>query len=267
MTNTSSNEAHKLSWWAPHVYTAWTPHNTWAQRRGEIPQFVEKLLKISDESDENISWLNLFGEFTWEQPYSSGEEHRKFWIDFTSCFVPNNEVDNFMSWIPTVNHTGHSIPDPTLISCDISDFERDGGQIYCKLKISDECPIDDVCVTTFEYPYGNNESEKLLVPHFDPIDKLKLGWFGHESQWLEPGSKRAVFDPTVSEDGPTALLFREDLMRRYLRENELTLCWIVRVNKVLNIGDSSADQLHIFSVYALETEGPKEKLVYSQAIP
>ena len=261
MTNTSSEKAHEPSWWAPHVYTAWTPHNTWTQREDEIPQFVEKLLKISDRSDESISWLNLFGKFTWEQLDHTEKDDRKFFIDFTSCFVPNGKIDKFVSWAWGDVQLSNSIPYPPLISCEMSDFMKGTGQIDYTHTLLKICSIDNVCMAAFEYQYGNNEAEKLMVPHFDPIIKLGLGWRGHERQWLEPGarSKCAVLDPSTTGNGPTSLLFREDLMRRYLEDNELTLCWLIHGDKVLN----TEDKLHILGVYFIGSEGLQGEFRFS----
>ena len=49
----------------------------------------------------------------------------------------------------------------------------------------------------------------------------------------------AVFDPTVHEDGPTALLMREDLLLQYLQDKGLTLCWTILGEKWVVGGDAS----------------------------
>ena len=130
------------------------------------------------------------------------------------------------------------------------------GQVDCKPEILSECPVEDVCVTTFEH-----KMEKLLVPHFDSLGKLK--WTGNNSQWVDVGAKRVAFDPTVNEEGPTALLFREDLMRRYLNDSGLTLCWIMRGEKNLFNKSSFVSQLRVFGTYVLEAKDPKGKLAFT----
>ena len=51
-----------------------------------------------------------------------------------------------------------------------------------------------------------------------------------------------AFDPTAYEDGPSALLIREDAMKRFLAENDLALCWtIVGEKTVTGIRDRHQD--------------------------
>ena len=104
-------EAHKPSWWVQEEYTAWEPHDAWLKRETDFPQ-VEDLLKLNDESDKGVNWLNLYGKFTWEQPHLDGADYRWLWVDFMSCFVPNDEVKKFMNWIWSEDHTQEAIPEP-----------------------------------------------------------------------------------------------------------------------------------------------------------
>ena len=56
-------------------------------------------------------------------------------------------------------------------------------------------------------------------------------------------------------------------MRRYLKENGLTLCWLVRGEKMLLYSDSDRDLDHpryriISGVYTLGSQGPQGELKF-----
>ena len=76
---------------------------------------------------------------------------------------------------------------------------------------------------------------------------------------MDRESNLAAFDPTAHEDGPTALLARDDLLRRYLNESDMALCWTVLGEKRV-IGREAnrhyQGALHISGAYTLGDDGP-----------
>ena len=77
---------------------------------------------------------------------------------------------------------------------------------------------------------------------------------------MDPDGELVVFDPTVREVGPTALLMREDMLRQYLSEEGLELCWVVRGEKLV-IGAGSGFKnygvLNILGAYRYTPQGPQ----------
>ena len=104
-----------------------------------------------------------------------------------------------------------------------------------------------------------DDAMNLLLPDHNFVDRLGLEWNGPGSEYVEKNGKVGAFDPTATDDGPTALLLREDLVRQYLAEQGLTLCWVVMGEKWV-IGGRSNHEFHgalkIRGVYRLTDEGP-----------
>ena len=74
---------------------------------------------------------------------------------------------------------------------------------------------------------GDASSGNGWVQPGDLLERLELTWTGRGADFVDRESNLAVFDPTAHEDGPTALLARDDLVRRYLSESDMALCWTV----------------------------------------
>jgi hypothetical protein len=58
-----------------------------------------------------------------------------------------------------------------------------------------------------------------------------LQWSGVGGNYLDREGQVGAFDPTVSEQGPTSFLIREELLKEYLNSNDLTICWAVTGEK------------------------------------
>ena len=290
-------EGHKPSWWAQETYTAWKDndtHATWLDYENDIPK-IEKLMKISDSDD--ISWLNLNASFIWEQPYpadveASDVDRRELWFKFTGWFVRKNDVKSLMSWEKSID-PNMGDPFPPLIyhgsmfwgEYGWSPAYRAGyGSVRNWIKLHSTCPVS-VLLASFDCSYGHSNFDhsvddqsnaKLVVPHTDLIEKLKLKWTGQNAEFVEIGKeerKPVAYDPTATEAGPTSLLVREDLMRRYLKENELTLFWFVQGEKRILYGNDnnriSNDPSYrpLSSIYLLGSQGPQGKLKFSDPPP
>ena len=290
-------ENYKSSWWSEEGYTSWGENNssgTWLECEDDIREtrrLSEKLLKVTDKSDKNENWLNLHSSFMWQQPDPVHSYPRMINHFSTGCFLSNRDVDAFINWVKGLAPAGMLAINPRAIAQVFfgeyywapafkSRYKRE----FDKPNQLKEFP-GDVRVTSFECSYSPSAFDcsvnhfsaeqsryfniSLLVPHFDVIDKLGLRWARRnaEFEYLEGKEwNRVAFDPSATEDGPPALLFREDLMRRYLNENELTLCWIVRSDKMVSdegeSGKETARQCMLYSVYFLEEQGPQRKFSF-----
>ncbi|MCY4060515.1 MAG: hypothetical protein OXG44_21260 [Gammaproteobacteria bacterium] len=104
--------------------------------------------------------------------------------------------------------------------------------------------------------YRGLVSEGLLV---EDIPRFSNNWTGRGADSADRESKLAAFDPTAHEDGPTALLARDDLLRRYLNESDMALCWTVLGEKRI-IGREAnwhyQGALHVSGAYTLRDDGP-----------
>ena len=277
-------DGHKSSWWARDTYTAWKEndsHNVWMEVEDDMPA-TKKMMTVRDCN--NINWLNLSGSFVWKQSASLDKDRRELWIRFTGCFVRNGELEEFMNWAEEFDPSGSDILTPPKSDGEFfgeygwSPVFRSGyGQNGDKPRPLSECPTN-ARVAAFECSYGyrefdcsvdHNAKTVLLVPHFDLIEQLKLRWEGCSAEFIDAEGKLAAYDPTANEEGPESLLFREDLLKRYLDENELTLCWLVRGERrvlysdVFGIPDNAPLWRVIHGVGVFEDDGPQVELKFS----
>ena len=110
----------------------------------------------------------------------------------------------------------------------------------------------------------------LLLPDHNFVDRLGLKWNGPGCGYLEENGRVGAFDPTANDDGPTALLLREDLVKQYIADEDLTLCWVVMGEKWVIGGRSSRGfhgALKIRGVYRLTDQGPDGRLRFQIEIP
>ena len=289
-SHVNCGKAHKLSWWAKEMYTAWKenePCDAWLKCKDDLPK-MENLLKVTDNSDKCERWLNLYSSLRWEQPcpdpYGISEsdlEHRLLSIEFRGYLVRNEEnaVKNFMDefyaderrmlksprissaflgeygWVPTSKSKYEWVDDlPETPN------ERSKGFHISALKhLYDSKDFDNYMDTSFGKENMSPLSDLFphfdLIPHFDMIKNLKLRWTRRNAEFEDDKGKLAAYDPTADDEGPIALLFREDLMRRYLDENELFLCWLVHVEKRV----TASKPLYLRELYVYENGNPQRK--------
>ena len=82
------------------------------------------------------------------------------------------------------------------------------------------------------YDCSIESSYTIRLPHPNMVRSLSLRWDAENSWYVDAVGNRAVFDPSVHEDGSSALLIREDLLNQYLSADDLTLCWAILGEKL-----------------------------------
>ena len=285
---------HKPSWWEQETCVAWKENqlcDTGFEHSDKIPG-IEKLLLVCDP--QSVHWLNLYGRFVWGQSSSSHMKRRTLWLSFTSCFVHSGEVDTFVNWVnglvPTRTTRIEILKPRRVPNLFFGEyvwspaFRSYRGWDKGYTEPLNECPID-VRMTSLEFPYVHGKFDcsasdssktmslgsyfymslprfELFVPHSDLIDELKLKWMGSNADFVDIEGKRAAFDPTANEKGPDSLMFRKDLMMRYLEDNKLTLCWLISGEEDITHTDNENDKFkvrsqNIYGVYVLKDQGPQ----------
>lgn len=111
---------------------------------------------------------------------------------------------------------------------------------------------------------------RCSCPTYRLLKSLGLRWSGQAADYLDEDGNLAAFDPTAHEDGPSALLIREDLLREYLSKEGLVLCWTVLGEKWV-IGPMNARKYHgslkISGAYRYTDQGPEGDLNFNPDIP
>lgn len=269
-------EGHEQAWWAPTSYGAWGADmstSDWMARQGDIPD-VKNLLTPSDPCT-GIGWINLEGFFYWQQPRpadvdSSDVDRRRLWLHIAGYLVRSDKLEEFMAWAKRVDFWGRWMPGhPKLHRMFFGEYGWSPAFRYFDqldeglnewFQPGHGCPVS-VRTTSLRQVYETggfdcslDKSFGLQLPLRDFLKQRKLKWTGEHADFVDGESKLAVFDPTAHGAGPTALLARTDLVRRYLEESDTALVWTVLGEKSVMPGGFDKDYqgaLHISGAYTL----------------
>lgn len=240
--------SHSLSWWAPSSYNSWDEHvnhRDWIACRDDIPS-VKDLLSIVNPVDET-RWLNVGGYFVWRQSLPADVEsydvdQREFWLICTGYFICAEGTDDFMKWAKGVSFGGRWMPEPpTVHNMFLGEYGWSPAFQYflnqpdhgSGMESERGCPVTlrtaacDYSKESQDFDCSVDDGYSLRLPTHDMIEQLGLKWTGRAADYIDPEGRPAAFDPTAHEEGPNALLLREDLLRRYLSDEGLALCWTI----------------------------------------
>ena len=255
---------HNPSWWARTPYEAWkedASHQAWLDEKSDIPN-VEELLRVTHPSD-GTNWLVVDGSFTWQQPHSADVEpydnpRRQMWIGCQGYFIHAADAAEFMSWAKKVHFWGRWMPESyRLLSGEmflgeypwspafdyfINSLDSDcDGERWSDAR--GKCPVPLMAVSFSYSAEGSgfdcsiDDGFSLNLPTENFVKRLGLEWTGKGADFIDEQGRVVAFDPTAYEDGPSALLIREEAMNRFLAENDLALCWTV-------VGEKTVGGIH-----------------------
>ncbi len=275
-------QSHSLSWWAPVHYENWDEdvrHWDWIEQEDDLPDVCD-LLSVEHPRD-GTRWLNVYGYFNWQQLHPADVEpyyveRREIWFICQGYLIQAQDTDAFMDWAKGVDFWNHWMPEPPEIyrmflgEHGWSPAFRYFKQLYygCSDWITPErnCPTS-VRPATFNYNVeaqgfdcSVDESYILRLPDHDIVERLGLKWTRQGANFIDKEGRLAAFDPTAHEDGPSALLIREDLLRQYLSNEGLALCWTIIGEKWVLGGDPLLEYhgaLRISGAYQYTDQGPE----------
>ena len=258
---------HSHSWWGSELYDAWDEglsHQAWLGNCENLPD-IERLLKVVNPRD-GTCWFNANGNFLWRQPHPADEgpydrNRRELWIGVTGYFVRAEDARDFKAWAETVDFWGRWMPEPpegyALYVGEYGwspafrylhpDCLGGGDWVKPQNQEGEECPvlIQPASFTSLSESGGFDcsveEGYSLGLPHRDYIDHLGLRWSGTGVDYMDENGELAAFDPTVYSNGPSALLLREELLKEYLKDKGLALCWTIIGEKWGVGGDTRAE--------------------------
>ena len=272
---------HQVSWWAGEPYVAWGEEGSlsdWMIREDDIPDLTKLL--VSQEPKTDTTWVNLHGYLNWRQPHPADEEwwdkrRREVWLICIAYFVRSGDAETFMEWARGVDFMGRWMPDsPEIHGMFVGEFGWANAYKYMDHpyfgmqeweRPERDCPVPvrlaslDCSCKPSGFDCSIEDSIVFRMPQYDFVEKLKLRWAGRNAEFVDECSEIAVFDPTADEDGPPAVLARDDLVRRYLRESDMALCWTVVGEKQVIGGGLDQEYLgalRISGAYVLGNQGP-----------
>ena len=274
---------HSASWWGTAQFSEWkegVSHEKWVIRKEGLPKVEELLLSVHPDDDSR--WLNVRGYFVWRQPHPIDAEptdidRRELWIDCMGYLMAAEAADEFMDWARGVDFWGRWMPEePEMYGLLLGEhgwspaFNHSYGAYFAGTgwPSSERCPVA-IRPIAFQYHAEMNsfdcsveESYSLRLPHHELVHRLGLKWSGRGSDYLDHQGQLGALDPTAHENGPTALLLREDLLREYLSQNDLALCWTILGEKRV-LGEMSSrsiptyyGSLRLSGAYRYTDQGP-----------
>ena len=286
----TSWDGHSPSWWATEPYKELNDlaqHEDWVAREDNIPN-IENLLIFSDP-EADCRWLNLDGYFSWMQSTPAGVEshevdRRTLSLGFTGYFIQASDVDKFMNWVKGIklwrNHSP-DIPKSDLYDMFLGEYgwspayhglvnQHKTDNQSCR---GSQLPVP-VQAASFSYSASSgsfdcsvDDDYNLHLPFNELVRFLDLKWAGVGTDFLDSYGQRAAFDPTAHENGPSALLLREDLLQKYLRNEELALIWIVTGSKLIYYNSRSLGELMISGAYRYTSQGLEGFLNFNAQAP
>ena len=277
-------EGHTPSWWADCSYDDWqedVSHQQWLETEDDIPN-VKHLLQVSHGNDGD-KWFVAEGHFTWRQDHPADEEPfenplRDLWIACRGYFIRRQDVDDFLEWANYTDFSGRWMREPSEVS--LSDMYL-GEFMWAPafddfLKVSEfyrndigggdekECPVTiRTASLRFYTEHGGfdcsvEDGYGLYIPHPEFVARNGLEWAASGVDFVNGQGDVVAFDPTVCEDGPSALLLREDVLSNNLRNEQVTLCWMVMGEKSI-VGEEDFESRHdiykLSGAYVLTEDG------------
>ncbi len=284
---------HTPAWWSNGLYESWdeeVEHGEWVSRTADIPE-VKSLLEVVHPT-HGTRWLNVYGHFAWQQPHPADINpfdiaRREIWFTCVGYFIKEGDVGAFAEWtksaenmrltnLGTLDLFGVFIGEYGWAPAfEYSDESEDGDNGAKSFKASEwqrlalpTCQTYHAGISSFDCSADDGMS--LSLPHHDFIGRLGLKWDGVGCAFVDEEGKLAAFDPTAHESGPTALLLRKDLVREYLADQGLALCWVI-VGEKWVIGKPENREFHgrlnISGVYQHTEQGPDGQLSFQIDMP
>jgi hypothetical protein len=277
----TSWDGHSPAWWGAARYDNWgDPSNPrdWVMHWKDLPK-VEDLLR-SSHPDDASRWINVQGYFNWKQQppadlESTDVERRELWYSCIGYLIRAQDADAFVQWAEGVDFWGRWMPDaPEVYRMFLGEHGWAPASRYFEHRYFGDagwtqpnhgCPVM-VRPAAFEYvreargfDCSVDESYTLRLPARELLTGLGLRWVGNGADYLNASGQLAAFDPTAFADGPSALLLREESLRKFLAREKLAICWAVLGEKqVLGAGVMPAyhTSLRMSGAYVLGDHGP-----------
>lgn len=289
----TSWDEHSQSWWSPILFEDWGEslgNRDWIAGQDDTPD-IEWLLSVRNPSD-GTSWLNVDGFYDWRQPHPPDYdpydiERRDFWLSCTGYFLCAKDVKAFMEWAQTVDFWGRWMPESYeshemfLGECIGSSAFR----YFCQqnpgvgdwTRPANGCPVLVLPATLLyssnlgSYDCSVDDSFTLRLPDQRLVKHMGQKWFGKGADFVDSKGNLAAFDPTVNHNGPSSFLVREDVLRQYLSDEGLGLCWTILGEKRIIGGRMEPEDyqgaMKISGAYSYTNGQPRGFLSYHPNIP
>jgi hypothetical protein len=241
----SSGPSASSCWWAPPGQRDWYEVRDqvgWLGAEHDLPSLTAYLRGI-DPADGS-RWLTLEANYRWEEPTPPGKEwselsHRSLCYQVRAYIIREQDAAEVLSWAQRQNFWGRWMPESRdfhglfLGELYWSPAYREqfadvrGDRAWTTGDRSERVPRPVVVPAMVCGGTGTGrdcsmkESQNIYVPTPWLADHLQLSWAGAGGEFCGPDGRVVARDPSVSADGPGALLVSEGPIRDFSRHGRL----------------------------------------------
>ena len=247
-----------VKWWSHDMKVASVDeesHKQWLQRESGIPNH-ELLLRFTNPEDDS-TWIKLQGIDIWrsqnEPGYDDHEvERRQIWLGTWGYLTRANEAGEFIEWSETVDFQGRWMPESpgslelffgelgwsfafkTLLSVLMESQHpspRNGmNSMECPTPLWSTALQYSAEDSTYDCSVANSYNLYRPSPHL--VETMNLCWTGQGADFVDDSGVLVAFDPSAHVACSSALLVREENLRRFLSNTGLALVWAVLGEKI-----------------------------------
>jgi hypothetical protein len=248
-------------WWSPIAYKSWMldkPSKAWLSGKSDLPDpltFIE-----IKQNDTGKIWYILDTYLDWEEPTLKGEgrwdkKRRSIRYHVRSYLAKRGNAKKLISWLAQneyLRKRSSDVPDwhdshglllgefydhPAYHYFNTPYYEQNGwtkgtgnplpvavyltAQSYFKESSNYDCSVDG--------------SIRIFLPARLIAEGLSFEWHAGEGKLFDSRGRLVAFDPSVSEEGPGALLMEKESLLEFLRDKQYEIVWLVTGEK-LEIG-------------------------------
>ena len=267
-------------WWTVGRYDNWKDPDglsDWVLRQDDLPK-IEDLLMVRKPGEET-KWLNGNCYFSLHQDPPVGRsryevETGEIEWSITGYLTRGEDAEAFVEWAKAQNGVDSGIGDVAVVN---NVFVGEHGwapaarymQARCDGLVEESlhsryAPMRIEAVAT-KYPFRSDRGEKSVLTdglRQLPVQKIvhdgKLSWSRQAADILDRAGNVAVFDPSLHSAGPSALLIREDFMKKLMVRHGLGMVWTIVCLKSVKLLDPAPGYPHlrISGAYRLSETGP-----------
>ena len=237
-----------VTWWQPMAvdlgrFVDDNSRTEWLTTDRDIPKAGDLRNLMQVHQPDGPAWLTFHGMYRWKEDppfYTSVASSREalLWLQVRSYLISRRDFPAFTRWAKKQDWCGRWMPEgPTTYDIYLGEWPRgkfagsgsDGpstieGRDYRK----GEAPTE-VIPTWADYHWEGDGSlvggVNKVIPASCLVRGAGLRWHAGDFAFADSSGEVVVFDPSAKEQGPSALLVREDFLRAYLDRESYSLVW------------------------------------------
>ena len=239
-------------WWAPIKFNSWTvPEDdiNWLSYTKDLPDFCQ-LIEVVNPTNES-KWLVLENYISLEQPVPVDVDkftvyRREMFFFIRSYFIYKKDRNKNWAWVNEQNWDNRWMPESreqTQIFLgefhnskaydfyNIPYYNHDGWSKpdkpnACKMLVSSEQYMQEK-----GYDCSIDETVLFFLPNELIVKGMGLSWNGIAGQYFNKTGELIAFDPSISTNGPSALVIKKDAFLDFIKTSNYDIFWTISGEK------------------------------------